>query len=138
MRAFYHEGLPAADVAKKFDLSPLYFKKLRFEFAQALRDGVLPFFTDKKPGPKEHHTNDEVVQQIVALRKRNFSIADIKSVLDADQCVVSLDTIDRILKSEGFAPLPKRTRQQRLAVNPPEKFSAPVCESLRVSDELGR
>jgi len=135
MRAFYHEGLPAAEAAKKFGLSPIYFKKLRFEFAQALRDGVLPFFTEKKPGPKEHHTDEEVVQQIVALRKHNFSIADVKSVLDADQCIVSLDTIDRILKSEGFAPLPKRTRQQRLAVNPPEKFSAPVSESLPITDE---
>jgi hypothetical protein len=135
MRAFYHEGLPAADAAKKFDLSPTYFKKLRFEFSQGLREGLLPFFAEKKRGPKEHHTDDDVVQQIVALRKRNFSIADIKSVLDADQCTVSLDTIDRILKSEGFAPLPKRTRQQRLAVNPPEKFSAPSSESLLVTDE---
>jgi len=89
----------------------------------------------KKRGPKERHTDEDVVQQIVALRKRNYSIADIKSVLDADQCLVSLATLDRILKSEGFAPLPKRTRQQRLAVIPPEKFSAPCSESLLVTDE---
>ncbi len=135
MRAFYHEGLPAADAANKFGLSPSYFKKLRFEFTQGLREGVLPFFAETKRGPKELHTNEDVVQQIVTLRKRNYSIADIKTVLDADQCTVSLDTIDRILKSEGFAPLPKRTRQQRLAVNPPEKFSAPASESLLVTDE---
>ncbi|MCP4934073.1 MAG: MerR family transcriptional regulator, partial [bacterium] len=135
MRAFYHEGLPAEDAAKKFGLSPSYFKKLRFEFAYGLREGLLPFFEDKKRGPKQRHTDEDVVQQIVALRKRNYSIADIKSVLDADQCTISLDTIDRILKSEGFAPLPKRTRQQRLAVNSPEKFSAPSSESLLVTDE---
>ena len=92
-------------------------------------------FEEKKRGPKERHTDEDAVQQIVALRKRNYSIADIKSVLDADQCIVSLDTIDRILKSQGFAPLPKRTRQQRLAVSPPEKLSAPSSESLRVTDE---
>jgi transposase len=135
MRAFYHEGLPAEDAAKKFGLSPSYFKKLRFEFAYALREGLLPFFEEKKRGPKQRHTDEDVVQQIVALRKRNYSIADIKSVLDADQCTVSLDTIDRILKSEGFAALPKRTRQQRLAVSPPQKLSAPSSESLRVTDE---
>ena len=105
LRAFYHEGLPATDAAQKFGLSPAYFKKLRFEFAQGLREGLLPFFEEKKRGPKERHTDDDVVQQIVALRKRNYSIADIKSVLDADQCIVSLDTIDRILKSEGFLSL---------------------------------
>lgn len=135
MRAFYHEGLPAADAAKKFGLAPSYFKKLRSEFSLGLRGGVLPFFAEKKRGPKEHHTDEDVVAKIVALRKRNYSIADVKTVLDADQCTVSLDTIDRILKSEGFAPLPKRTRQQRLAVNPPEKFSAPSSESLLVTDE---
>jgi hypothetical protein len=135
LRAFYHEGLPATDAARKFGLSPTYFKKLRFEFAHGLREGLLPFFEEKKRGPKEHHTDEDVVQQIVALRKRNYSIADIKSVLDADQCIVSLDTIDRILKSEGFAPLPKRTRQQRLAVIPPEKWAAPSSEPLLVTDE---
>jgi hypothetical protein len=76
-----------------------------------------------------------VVQRIVALRKRNFSITDIKSVLDAEQCCVSLDTIDRILKSEGFAPLPKRTRQQRLVALPPEKLPAPASESLSIAEE---
>jgi len=135
LRAFYHEGLPATDAAKKFGLSPAYFKKLRVEFARSLRGGLLPFFEEKKRGPKEPHTDEDTVQRIVALRKRNYSIADIKSVLDAEQCRVSLDTIDRILKSEGFAPLPKRTRQQRLAVIPPEKLSAPSSESLLVTDE---
>ena len=135
LRAFYHEGLSATEAAKKFGLSPTYFKKLRVEFAGALRAGGLPFFEEKKRGPKQPHTDEEVVQQIVALRKRNYSIADIKSVLDAEQSPVSLDTIDRILKAEGFAPLPKRTRQQRLAVIPPEKFSAPLSEPWVLTDE---
>ena len=99
LRAFYHEGLPAMEAAQKFGISPAYFKKLRVEFAHDLREGLRPFFEQKKRGPKERHTDEDVVQQIVALRKRNYSIADIKSVLDAEQCIVSLDTIDRILKS---------------------------------------
>jgi transposase len=135
LRAFYHEGVSATEAAQKFGLSPAYFKKVRVEFAQGLREGHLPFFAEKKRGPKEPHTEEAVVQQIVALRKRNYSIADIKSVLDAEQSQVSLDTIDRILKAEGFAPLPKRTRQQRLAVMPPEKFSAPASEPLVLTDE---
>lgn len=135
LRAFYHEGLPAAEAAKKFGLSSAYFKKLRVEFARTLRGGLLPFFEEKKRGPKEPHTDEDTVQRIVALRKRNYSIADIKSVLDTEQCRVSLDTIDRILKAEGFAPLPKRTREQRLAVIPPEKFAAPASEPLVITDE---
>ncbi len=57
LRAFYHEGLPAAEAAKKFGLSPTYFKKLRGEFARTLRGGLLPFFEEKKRGPKEPHTD---------------------------------------------------------------------------------
>ena len=44
LRAFYHEQLAATDAAKRFGLSPSYFKKLRVEFAGDLREGIVPFF----------------------------------------------------------------------------------------------
>ncbi len=135
LRAFYHEGLSACDAARRFNLSPAYFKKLRGEFVQGLRIDPAPFFVTKKPGPKNRHTDEDQVQWIIALRKRNYSIADIKTALHARQCSISLDTIDQILKSEGFAPLPKRTRQQRLEILPPPKLPALHSESLSVVDE---
>jgi hypothetical protein len=135
LRSFYHEGLRATDTATQFGFSPLYFKKLRVEFAQKLRSGIDPFFSTPKLGPKKRATKNETVKRIVALRKQNYSIADIKVSLEADAKKISLDTIDQILKSEGFAPLSKRTRKERLAVALPSKLEAPKSIPLELTDE---
>jgi hypothetical protein len=135
LRSFYYEGLRATDAATQFGFSPLYFKKLRVEFAQKLRSGIDPFFSTPKPGPKKRATKNETVKRIVALRKQNYSIADIKVNLEADAKKISLDTIDQILKSEGFAPLPKRTLKERLAVALPSKLEAPKSIPLELTDE---
>ena len=121
LKAFYCDGLGSAETAEKYGLSPAYFKKLRHLFLQNLKKGINPFFSKKKPGPKKRSTSDQTIELIVALRKRNYSITDIKVLLDSKGKAVSLDTIDKVLKSEGFAPLPKRTRMERLAVSVPEK-----------------
>jgi len=113
LRAFYHEGLRADEAAKRFGFSPGYFKKLRLEFNKQLKAGVAPFSQVKKMGPKKRNTDEEVIVQIVALRKQDYSIQDIRAMLDAQGKSLSLDPLDKILKAEGFAPLPKRTRRER-------------------------
>ncbi|MCP3945056.1 MAG: hypothetical protein GY710_26760, partial [Desulfobacteraceae bacterium] len=135
LKAFYCDGFSAIRAADKFGFSPSYFKKLRFEFSRKLKNGENPFFPEKRPGPKKRVTSDETLKKIVALRKQNYAITDIKSVLEAEGKNISLETVDNILKAEGFAPLPKRTRRQRLAVRLPEKIEAPHCVSLEITDE---
>lgn len=135
LRTFYYEGLSATEAASKAGYSPQYFKKVRTEFSQQLRDGANPFFPLQKTGPKKRSTSAKVINLIVAYRKQNYSINDIKVVLDAEGLKISIDTIDQILKDEGFAPLPKRTRQERLSVTIPKKIDAPRSVSLEVKDE---
>ncbi len=135
LRSFYAEDLSAEDSAKKFNFSTVYFKKLRYEFSQSLKTGEDLFFMKKQKGPKERFTNKEVIKIIVELRKQNHSIQDIKAILDTKDKKVSLDTIDKILKAEGFAPLPKRTRQERLSVKKPQKLKAPQSIPLEIQDE---
>jgi len=135
LRAFYLEGYKAADAAEKFGLSPNYFKKLRFEFKNKLKAGIYPFFSAGKPGPKKRSTGKNIVEYVVELRKQNYSVVDIKVALEAKGEKLSLDTIDQILKSEGFAPLPKRTKKERLNVTLPAKIEAPKCVPLEVVDE---
>jgi hypothetical protein len=48
------------------------------------RSGIDPFFSTPKPGPKKRATENDTVRRIVALRKQNHSIADIKVNLEAD------------------------------------------------------
>jgi hypothetical protein len=135
LKAFYHDGVSATEAAARFGFSRAYFKKLRGDFVRHLRQGHNPFFQQPKPGPKQRHSSADLVGQIVALRKRNYAITDIKATLQASGPAPSLETIDRILKAEGFAPLPKRTRQQRLDVAPPAKFTPPRSTTLNILDE---
>lgn len=135
LKAFYHDEVPAAEVAARFGFTASYFKKLCSDFQRQLRQGGNPFFLDPKPGPKQRRSSEALVEQVVALRKRNYAITDIKATLEAKGQRVALDTIDKILKAEGFAPLPKRTRQQRLTVLPPSTLTAPRCERLHFIDQ---
>lgn len=135
LRTFYITELSAEETAKKYNFSPAYFKKLRFEFSKNLKEGVNTFFLPKKPGPKKRLTNSETVDRIISLRKQNYSVNDIKVVLDTENRIVSLETIDKILKAEGFAPLPKRTRQERINIQLPKKIEPPKSISLELIDE---
>ena len=135
LKVFYTEKYSAQKVANKFGFSEAYFKKLRFEFLQSLKNNIDPFFKSKKPGPKNRFTNDKIIAEIVALRKQNHSILDIKVILEAKEITIALDTIDKILKSEGFAPLLKRTQQERNFVQIPKKIDAPACKELEIRDQ---
>lgn len=135
LRAFYLENLSAEEVAHTFQYSPAYFKKLHHEFTQQLKRGQTPFFLIKKSGPKKPFTQHAIIEQIVALRKQNLSIQDIRMILHAQNHQLSLDTIDRILKAEGFAPLPRRTTRQRHKARIPAKIPGPQCSLLTWHDE---
>lgn len=135
LKAFYNEGISVNEIAIKFGFRPGYFKKIKLEFSKQIQNGIDPFFTSTKTGPKKRFTTDQVVDKIISLRKQNHSIIDIKSILDADENKISLDTIDQILKAEGFAPLPKRTYKQRVSTTLPDKFIAPTSSSLELINE---
>ena len=135
LKAYYVDGLSTKETSKRYNFKPAYFKKLKFNFLSALKNDQNPFFQIKKPGPKKRSTEPDVIQKIVALRKKNHSITDIKVILEALKKSLSLDTIDSILKDEGFAPLPKRTRMQRLEAAIPEKIEPPQSVPLNIIDE---
>jgi transposase len=136
LRAFYYENLDANSVSKKFGLSASYFKKLRTTFRNSIKVKHDPLFLPKKSGPKQRYTGQKIIDKIIVLRKQNYSIADIKANLHADKQSISLDTIDKILKQEGFSPLPKRTRAERLATQVPQLIKAPKSLTLVLDDEI--
>lgn len=135
LRAYYLDEMPAHEVAAKLGYTPAYFKKLRSDFRQALTQEQNPFFLTKKPGPKERNTSQTTINLIVALRKKNYSIQDIRMTLSAQNISVGLNTIDHILKDEGFSPLPRRTQLERHTITQPQKISPPKCQSITGQDE---
>ena len=79
---------------------------------------------------------DNLIQRIVMLRKQNYAITDIQACLQADNENLSLNAIDQILKDEGFAPLLKRTRQERLSIQWPQKLEAPRSQPYKLTNEV--
>jgi len=112
LRAFFMEGLASAEVARRFGYSPAGFRMLCYDF----RRGELPdFFALTRPGPREQPKKSLAREQVVALRKRNYSIYDISKALKQQGTPLSATAVREILAEEGFAPLPRRLDEERPA-----------------------
>ena len=78
LRAFYLEGLPSAECARRFGYSAGAFRVL----CHAFRRGDLPeLFATARPGRREQPKKSRAHEQIVALRKRNYSVYEISQAL---------------------------------------------------------
>jgi transposase len=112
LRAFYVEGLPSAEAAKRFGYAPGTFRVLCHAFR---RDELPEFFTAGKPGPISQPKKSAALEQIVALRKRNYSIYEISQTLKEQGTPLSPTAVGEVLAAEGFARLPRRRDDERLA-----------------------
>ena len=110
LRAFFVDRTPSAVAAERFGYSSGSFRVLCHEFR---RDPDREFFLSRSRGPKTSPKKDRVRDQVVALRKQNFSIYDIRRALHESGCDISPPTIAELLKQEGFAPLPRRLDDER-------------------------
>ena len=113
LRAYFLEGKPSAEVARAFGYTPGAFRVLCHSF----RKGDLPdFFAIHRPGPKEQPKKSRSHEQVVALRKRNYSVYEISQTLKEQGTPLSPTSVREILAQEGFAPLPRRLDEERAAV----------------------
>jgi hypothetical protein len=112
LRSFFVEGLPSAEVARRFGYKPAAFRMLCYDF----RRGELPdFFATTRTGPREQPKKSKVRDQVVALRKRNYSIYDISRALKEQGTPLSATAVREVLAAEGFARLPRRLDEERPA-----------------------
>lgn len=110
LRAYYlTKGATQKDIAKQFGYAFYTFQSIVRDFRQQ----KLEFFPEKKKGPKGPTTPHQVIEKIIALRKRNLSIYDIYEVLEGENLRVSINTLSRILREDGFSKLPRRTSDER-------------------------
>ena len=80
----------------------------------AFRRGALPeFFATTRPGPRDQPRKSAAQEQIVALRKRNYSIYDISRALKQQGTPLSATAVREVLATQGFAPLPRRLDEER-------------------------
>jgi len=112
LRAFFLEGRPSADAARAFGYSPGAFRVLCHQFRHDPR--AREFFRSaavgRPPGVRYH---EPVRQEVIALRKKNYSVRDISGALAERGFRVTPAAARDILREEGFAPLPRRLDEER-------------------------
>src|SRR6266481_10088760 len=127
LRAYFVEGLPSQEVAKRFGYTRGSFRVLCHQFRQHPQRA---FFLQPHKGPHRAPKRDPVRDQVIALRKQNFSIYDISETLKAEGHRLSPVTIALLLKEEGFARLPRRADDER--PDTPRPTAAAVADVRRL------
>jgi hypothetical protein len=119
LRAFFLEGLPSAEVARRFGYSPGSFRVLGHHFRHDA-DKRNAFFAVPRPGPNQAPVRDLVRERAVALRKHYLSVYDIQRELAAAGHAISVHSLTILLREEGFSRLPRRRDDERPDVVRPE------------------
>jgi hypothetical protein len=123
LRAFFVDKLPSRQAALRFGYTPGSFRVLASAFRKNLRRA---FFLAPAPGHPSTPKTDPWRAQIIAARKQNLSIYDIRLLLAEKGHPLSAAAIGQILKAEGFARLPRRADDER--PSHPHPDPAPVAD----------
>lgn len=107
VRALLVDRLPARVVADRYNYTPEYVRLLKYQFRHGLRD-----FSEPVPegAAARRRVNAETRQKIRDWRRRRLSAGEIVELLSEDGIEISVRTVERVLKEEGFEKLPRRTR----------------------------
>lgn len=135
LRLYFIENVAAKDVAKKFGYTYRGFTTIISQFKKDLKNGLASelFFSDKKKGRKRPLQIEQANDIIVGLRKSYHSVDEIQTVLDSKGYKISSKTIYNILKEEGFTRLLRRTKVNKLQLQPPQ---IPAEKSLPLKFEF--
>src|SRR5450631_858679 len=92
LRAYFVDGLPSAEVARRFAYSPGSFRVLCHQFRHAA-DHRAGFFQTSRTGPRQAPARDRVRELVVALRKRNLSVYDMQRELAEAGHILSINSL---------------------------------------------
>jgi hypothetical protein len=123
LRAYLVEGRPAKDVAHDFGYSLNSFHVLCHHFR---REPEPDFFVSPRHGPQAQPKKSAARNLIVQLRKQNHSVYEISQTLKERRCPLSPTAVREVLRTEGFAALPRRLDQER--PHPPSPTLEPVAD----------
>ena len=112
LRAYFLEGRPSWAVARAFGYAAGSFRVLCHQFR---RDPDPVFFASPRPGPRAQPKKSAARDLIVQLRKQNHSVYEISEALREQHLALSPTGVREVLKTEGFAPLPRRLDDERPA-----------------------
>jgi len=116
MRAYFVDKLSSQDAATRFGYTPGSFRVLCHQFRQ---EPQRPFFLVDRDAARRASTpvsppkTARLHEQVIALRKQNFSIYDIVRALQLKKESLSAPAVWSILREAGFAKLPRRRDEER-------------------------
>ncbi len=112
LRAFFVGGQTSEEAARAFGYSSGAFRVLCSHFRNnpQAREFFLVTSVGRPPGVRHH---DAIREEIVSLRKKNYSVYDISNTFAERGQKVTPAAIRDILREEGFAPLPRRLDEER-------------------------
>lgn len=122
LRMFFVENKTAKEVANKFGYTYRGFTTIVSNFRKDLkiRQASELFFHEKKKGRKRTEQTNEAKAIIVNLRKKYYSVEDIKITIDSKNIKISEKTIYNILREEGFSRLPRRLKTTKRNLETPK------------------
>jgi len=132
LRAFFLEGQPSHEVARRFGYTPGSFRVLCHEFRHDAEKRN-SFFQEVKHGPQSAPVRDRVRDLTIAMRKKNLSVYDIQRELAAAGHGISINTLSVLLREEGFERLPRRRDDERPATVKPEAAAIANINELDLS-----
>jgi len=109
LRASFVERLPARVIAERFGYSEAYVRLLRHQF----RHGKIDFSEPVSEGrAARRRVSAELRRTICQWREQNLSAGEITELLGEEGVELSVRTIERVLREEGYAKLPRRARRK--------------------------
>jgi len=109
LRASFVDRLPARIVADRFGYSPAYVRLLRHQFIH----GKLDFSEPVPEGTiRRRRVDAKIREDIRKCRESNLSAGQITEYLSEQGHEISVRTVERVLREEGFPKLPRRTQLQ--------------------------
>jgi hypothetical protein len=93
------------------------------------------FFQHKTAGRKPKENKSKTDELIIELRKKYLSVPDIKAILDTLGVEVSESYVYKVVQTNGFARLPRRSSEARVETLGRAKLEAPESLQLDFSAE---
>ncbi|HXZ76059.1 MAG TPA: hypothetical protein VEH31_35030 [Streptosporangiaceae bacterium] len=124
LRAYFLDGMPAAEVADRFGYSTASVHQM----ATLLRKGRPALFAETRPGPKgPRKATGTLRARALELRAAGHSVTEIAGALAGEGMPVSAQTVWQILDAEGLPRLPRRDEGRR---GPPARLDPVKATAL--------
>lgn len=128
LRAYFVGELPSSEVARAFGYTTGSFQVLCHHFR---RDADPVFFVSTRPGPRSQPKKSAARHLIIELRKQNHSVYEISEALKEQNCPLSPTAVREVLRTEGFAALPRRLDSER--PDRPRPTIEPIADVRKLS-----